>query len=213
MRKETFEMVYPNAYKGVKQILLAEILTIVSVILIVGGTILAVLGVGEESAVNALVGAGVLIAGAVVVVAAFLLQLIGVINGKKDEVNFRNALIFILLGIAISIAKSFAGESSGLYHGMEASTSFCSLFITYYILAAIESLAGKLNKEEVKALACKTRKLTCIAFSAAVLVELVATFIASPVVIAVLAVAAAVLKIVAYLLFLKALIKAKAMLA
>lgn len=206
-------MKFPNAFKGVKQIILAEILMIITALLVVGCSATSVAALLNVDVTLATVALVLLIFSAVAAVIAFIFQLMGVINGKKDDENFRNALIFILLGLVLSIVKTFLGEGSKAASGFDAAISICSLFVTYYILMAISSLAGKLNDTALKSLAEKTIRIVCIAFAASALVDLIQLFVHNETVILVLAVCALILEIIGYVLFLRVLFKAKKALA
>ena len=111
-------MRYPNAAKGIKKIYLAEILGILALVLaIVLGIMVAGSHVdtsisGEEAAQAlqaANVGTPFVILGIammLIMLASYVLNLIGVVNASKDDEGFKRALWALLASIAFGVVAA-----------------------------------------------------------------------------------------------------------
>ena len=216
-------MQFPNAYKGVKKIYIAELLmlfvaaaAIVMIVMMVAG------GAGENLDTNQMklsdtqagVVGGLAIVVSLLAIVGFILMLVGVINAKKDDDNFKVALYAILLGIAISVVNALVkNQYPASEHWLTLATSICSLFSTYFILSGIGSLAERMGDGKVKALADKARNVLCFTFAASYILKLIPEFIPDRTVSTVISVLGAVLEVVSYGFFLVVLSKGKRMLA
>ena len=160
-------MQFPNAAKGVKKLWVAEILSIIAVVLTV---IMAFVFVSNfrtqisdiETAVtngtevvlsdealtgaqeNALLATGGLAIGlAVLSLIAFILSLIGTFQGKKDEVNFGYAFLIVVIGIVLSIVSSFLKQDSEITRYVQIVADVCIAWMNYYVLLGVAGLALK----------------------------------------------------------------------
>ena len=216
-------MQFPNAYKGVKKIWLAElmmlaaaVLGIVLVVILVAGGLNATGNVEDIHLNDTQAGAtlGLTLTVSLLVIVAFVIMLIGVINAKKDDNNFRIALYAILLGILLSSGNAIAGSSQPkIQQWLTLGSSICSLFSTYYIISGVMSLAEKLGNSEVRALGEKARNILCFTFAASALLKLVPQFLDGPNVSNIINLIGHVLDIISYGFFLVLLTKGKKMLA
>ena len=105
-------MTFPNAHNGLKKVLTAEILSVVSgFLLLLTGTFTAVAAaLAEKSAVTddteavlALISLGLLIAFSAVGILSIILKIVGLKKAGNDEAVFRNALIAALVSLALSV--------------------------------------------------------------------------------------------------------------
>ena len=216
-------MQFPNAYKGVKKIWIAELLmlfvvvaTVALVVVMITGGYDPSLGTGLDniSGTRAGVIGGLAIVISVLIIVAFILKLVGVINAKKDEGSFGVALYAILLGIAITAVNTFIGKQyPASERWLTLGTSVCSLFSTYFILGGIGNLAERMGDKKVKVLADKARNVLCITFAASYLLKLIPGFISDPNVSSVVNSLGLVLEIVSYGFLLVVLSRGKKMLA
>ena len=215
-------MKFPNAYKGVKKIWIAELIMIlVAVVGIVTVVIPAANGVdiNDEVALSNAPFKGLLAALAIVAalgaLVAFFFNLIGIIGARKDDTNFKIALYVTLLGIAASIVSAIWSNSKVLNKWMDIVITLSSLFASYYVLTGIASLAEKYPDEETKAFVLKSRTWLEGSFCLTIVLKFIANIfhIQSEVALLIMGIAALVVEIISYVLYLCALNKGKNMLA
>ena len=218
-------MKFPNALEGVKKIYKAEILELIAGILTLVGAILLVVGIAGTKAESAgaalggLLGGGVvMLAVAVLGISALIMSITGVKKAMPDEENFKTALYAMILGIVASVVIGFANSKSLESLGNAGTTlsSICSFLAQYYIITAIVNLAQKLADKDMETRGLKTRKALMIVWFASIALDVVQIFVNTnetmKMVAAILSLAAAVIAIVAYVLYLKLLSKARVML-
>ena len=215
-------MRYPNAFKGVKKIWLAEILKLLAAV--VGIVLLVIVAAnGSINLENVVVNenvktvVGVLgIAVGLLALVAFILNLIGLIGARKDETSFGNALLFTLLGIAASIVMSVWSDKTRLVKSMEVVITLCSLFASYYVLTGIINLADTFPDQDTKDTALKSRKLLVYTFCATAVFKCIITIFnvrEGSTSYTIYGLMAFILEIASFILYLRALSKAKNMLA
>ena len=216
-------MRFPNAFRGVKKIWLAELLMLLAAI--VGIVLIVVIAansslVGEEVIVNedavktpaAILGIGT----ALIALVAFVLNLLGLINARKDDSAFSIALFVTLLGIVASVISSIWSGNQGLVKWMDTVLTICSMFASYYVLTGIANLAEQFPDEATKALALKSRTLVEGTFCATAIFKLIISIFKiqdGSTIYTILSIVALVLELVSYVLYLRALSKGKKMLA
>ena len=216
-------MQFPNAYKGVKKIYLAELLMLavavlgiaIVVILVAGGMAadgnIDRLNLTEEQAA---IVAGLGLAVSLLMIIGFILMLVGVINAKKDDSNFRIALYAILLGILFAVINALLSKQYPVIERwLSLATSICSLFSTYFILSGIGSLAERMGDAPVKALADKARNVLCFTFSTSYILKLIQGILNNSTFSQIINLVGLVLEIVSYIYFLIVLAKGRKMLA
>ena len=215
-------MKFPNAYSGVKKIYLAEVLQILAVIMGISLIVVLVannvtLGAEEinlESAPDmfaAVFGVGA----AFIALIAFILNLVGVMNARKDDDNFKMALFAILMGIVCSAVSAVFSKNEGLKRWMETVSTLSSLFASYFVLSGIASLAGKYPDNAMMSLALKARVRLVGTFSAAVILQMIVNLFHIPnyTVLSILCVVIPLMQLVSYMLYMMTLAKCKKMLA
>lgn len=155
-------MRFPNAYKAVKKLFLAEIISIAVALLSLVAAVLSAVGIASPN--NGLViSAGTLaLVSVIALVVVFVLQLVAMIQGGKDEDNFRTALWVTLIAIAVTVASAIL-QSIEATKGMtllisifDAFSSVASIVVMVLVLYAISNLANQLHNQE---LAEKGRRL------------------------------------------------------
>ena len=214
-------MRYPNAFKGVRKIFLAEVLMLLTAIL---GVVLLFMvdrnsmEVAGELVVNNSIKrtATILtIAAAVIALLAFLLNLAGVINARRDNENFRVALFVTILGILAGGVSAVWSSNERLVKWMDTATTLCSLFASYYVLTGIAELALTYPDNATKALAEKSRNLLCATFAVPALIRIAVMLfrIQNETVLIILSVAALLLELVSYVVYMRALSRGKQMLS
>ena len=215
-------MRFPNAYRGVKKIWLAEMLMLLAAIVgIIMVIVMAANGtmVGEDIVINEGVKTPIAVFGivtAVIALVAFILNLIGLINANNDDFAFRIALLVTILGIVASAISAIWSNNETLNKWMDTALTICSMFASYYVLTGIANLAEKMSDAATKAVALKSRTLVEGSFCATALFKLIISIFKiqdGSTISTILAVIALLLELVSYILYLRALSKGKKMLA
>ena len=218
---------FPNAYDGIKKIYLGEILSLISIV--VGGIagIVAVIGytlteaaVEEIDAGAALVGGGivVIIAGILGLV-AFVLNIVGISKASQDEPFFKKAMIWLVVGLAGSILVGMTSENEGSFLNLAADfiSQIAQLFVTFYVIDGINSLANKLGRTDVAAKGSKLKNLIIGVYAIGLVLTLISGFMAGnetmETIAGILGIIALILMVIAYVVYLKLLSGAKKMLA
>jgi hypothetical protein len=215
-------MRFPNAYRGVQKIWLAELLMLLAAIVgIIMVIVMAANGtmVGEDIVINEGVKTPIAVFGivtAVIALVAFILNLIGLINANNDDSAFRIALLVTILGIVASAISAIWSNNETLNKWMDTALTICSMFASYYVLTGIANLAEKMSDAATKAVALKSRTLVEGSFCATALFKLIISIFKiqdGSTISTILAVIALLLELVSYILYLRALSKGKKMLA
>ena len=215
-------MRFPNAYRGVKKIWLAEMLMLLAAVVgIIMVIVMATNGtmVGEDIVINEGVKTPIAVLGivtAVIALVAFILNLVGLINANNDDSAFRIALLVTILGVVASAISAIWSNNETLNKWMDTAITICSMFASYYVLTGIANLAEKMSDATTKALALKSRTLVEGSFCATALFKLIISIFKiqdGSTISTILAVVALLLELVSYILYLRALSKGKKMLA
>ena len=216
-------MRFPNAFRGVKKIWLSELLMLLAVVL--GIVLLIVVATnstmaGDQVVINkdavqtpaAILGIGA----ALIALIGFILNLVGLINARKDEAAFKVALLVTGLGIIAAAIGAIWSSNERLNDWMDTLITIFSMFASYYVLTGIANLAEKFPDSATKALALKSRTMLEGTFCATALFKLAINIFNiqdGSTVYTVLSVIALVLEIVSFILYLRALNQGKKMLA
>jgi hypothetical protein len=215
-------MRFPNAYRGVKKIWLAEMLMLLAAIVgIIMVIVMAANGtmVGEDIVINEGVKTPIAVLGivtAVILLIGFILNLIGLINANNDDSAFRIALLVTVLGVVASAISAIWSNNETLNKWMDTATTICSMFASYYVLTGIANLAEKMSDAATKALALKSRTLVEGSFCATALFKLIISIFKiqdGSTIYTIMSIVALLLELVSYILYLRALSKGKKMLA
>lgn len=154
-------MKYPNAYKGVKTLVKAMALNIAASVLFLLSALLFVaagINLSEEqidlNALNTTVIIGIALAtlGALIIsLVSFILQIIGLKRGMKDEPLFKTALVYVFVGLASTFASSLMTGmvNSQLTDSFKILSEVSTLLISLYIIFALRSLAQKLGNSKI----------------------------------------------------------------
>ena len=216
-------MRFPNAFRGIKKIWVAELLMLLAVI--VGIVLLVVVATnttvaGDQVVINqeavktpvAILG----ISAALIALIGFILNLIGLINARKDEAAFKVALLVTVLGIIAAAIGAIWSSNAGLNKWMDTLTTIFSMLASYYVLTGIASLADRIPDPATKALALKSRTLVEGSFCVGVVFKLIINIFNiqnGSTIHTIMAVVAMLLELLAYILYLRALAKGRKMLA
>ena len=155
-------MKFPHAYKGVKKLFIAEILGVIMAVLMITAAVLVAIGLKNEPAL--LAGGTVGLVGSIILIVMFVLQLVGLIQGGKDEPLIKIALFFTLAAIVLSLVATILASFPDnqilaiiariCNIGVDGATVIAFL----YTLLGISNLATRLGDEEMAALREKYNK-------------------------------------------------------
>ena len=208
-------MRFPNAHEGVQKIFSAEILMIIVTL----GTIVvqAIALSGNDSERSFSIMAVVLMAAGIISIIAFIMNLLGIIQARKDEAKFTYALYAVIGGIVASLVQS-AFPDNGLVIGIANTfASVCSALATFYVIEGILSLAEQLGNDDMIAKGKRARIIVVTLWLVVVILQLLGTFFGTGnetlvVVESVLVLSAGVLSIILFFVYLSFLSKSRVML-
>lgn len=220
-------MKFPNAAKGMKKIYTSEILKLIATIFLIAAVIMIVIAVaggrvgdsiGSALAGGGLIGAGVcVLVWIVLVIVGSILKLVGIINASRDEESFKSALIFWIISVAAMIVSSILIANNANMAGNLLNTfaELVEVFITIFVIAGGVKLADRLNRGDISTKGSNVLKLIILVNVLSLIAQLVSTFMGGIVVSAVAGViflAALLLEVIQYFMYLSFLSKAKKML-
>ncbi len=144
-------MKFPNAAKGIKKLFTAEVLYLISVILIGLGTIFAL--VSQSSEGLAVVILSSVAVGGIIAIVALVLQIVGVIQASKDEASFKGVIYVTLFGIAVSVVASLLSalfrDNAILPSISNLVSSIVSVISTVLIILGICNLMNQIGKQDL----------------------------------------------------------------
>ena len=216
-------MKFPNTFKGIKKIWIAEMLMLIAAVMgivllfiIAGNSVIiedaVVINTDAVKTPTAIFGIGA----AVLILIAFLLNLIGIINCRKDDKNFITALFATLLGVVCGIVNAIWGEAKPrLGNWMEFVMVMESCYASYYVLTGVSNLSDAYPDAATKKLVDKSRNWLlgsfCVSAGLKLIVDIFNIQDGTPKTI--MAIVAVLAEIISYVIYLMALNKSKKMLA
>lgn len=172
-------MKYPNAYSGVKKLFTSEILNIISAVLMFVAVLLALLdGKSKlpdvDSAQFWSLAAFVLLSAATGI-AAFIIQIIGLNQARRDEWYFNKALYFVIICMVCTLVMTFtAGTVNSIFAAVD---EVFTLLVNIYAILAIFTLAEYLKDTVIQ----KTGKIMIVVitvlFGIALILQIAAGFV------------------------------------
>ena len=219
-------MLFPNAHNGVKKIYTAEILSLIGNILLIGAAIFGIATGSFADTARAEAEAGTMaglalgfiflgLAGAVLTLIAFILNLVGITSAMKDEASFKTALIFTIIGIAAAVLSSIFSTNETVKNFVQILVNISELFVSLFVVQGIMNLATKLKDSNMVERGNKARWWLVITFCIPSVVKLVSGIFAlqdNDIVASTLSLVSAVLIVAAYFIYLSYLARAKKML-
>ena len=214
-------MRFPNAYKGVGRIYKAQILMLITAILmIVSGIILiaaAQNSTTEDGALAAVGGSAVImIITSILMIVAFILNLMGISSAMKDEPSFKTAMICVGIGIGASVLSSVLSSNGTISDVFSWISSAANICVTLLIIQGICVLADKLGDPEMvdkgKRLAYMLLAVQVLALIASIISAIFQKSTSGLVTAGAIVIISAIIDIVAYFMYLGYLSKAKKML-
>lgn len=211
-------MKFPNAYVGVKKLFTAEILSLIGVValLIAAFASIVTAGAAEAEAVGVgLASLGVaavfVLAGGVLAIIAFILEIVGLNAGGKDEPQFKTALSFAVAGVVVQALASFV-PAEIVQKFADTFVPVAQVLLIYYVVVAIRSLAEKLDDSELARKAKSVIIIVYVTFGVQILAKVFSKFVLTGKVAIIIEIVGLVLEIVQFIVYLSYLSKAKKML-
>ena len=198
-----------------QKIFSAEILMIIVTLGTIVVQAIALSGNDSERAIGA--AAIILVTAGVISIIAFIMNLLGIIQARKDEAKFTYALYAVIGGIVASLVQS-AFPDNGLVIGIANTfASVCSALATFYVIEGILSLAEQLGNDDMIAKGKRARIIVVTLWLVVVILQLLGTFFGTGnetlvVVESVLVLSAGVLSIILFFVYLSYLSKSRVML-
>ena len=218
-------MRFPNAASGVKKIFTAEILALISEILLLFAGVLVVIALGaaqnnanDSLALGTLAGFAIFGFGATVIaVIAFILKIVGISQASKDENSFKTAIICLIIGIVGSLVYSIFQTSSPTVASIgNLIYQLMNLFVTIFVISGIIKLADQLNDGVVSAKGSTLLKLITVIYALTIIANIIVLILggyAVSIVAAIIYLIALILTVVQYIMYLVYLANSKKMLA
>ena len=217
-------MKFPNAKKGISKMFTAEILYIISAILLGIAAIaiaVAVTGSSQDVISNATaggtaVGGGLLVVlGAIIALVGGIISLVGIVQAAKDEEMFKNALYLMICYFVISLVVSLALSATGFKDYVSSGSTIIELFGAIFVAKGIINLADKLQNAEVAAKGLVYIKLLIAVFVLDIIIKFFVAFTgnkAAQAIALTLAIASLIISVTKYVIYVSLLAKAKKML-
>lgn len=203
-------MKFPKAHAGVKKLFICEIIAVAASVLAIVGAILA--AVGLKNGALLATGGSVVLASGIALVVVFVLQLVGMHQAGKDEIQIKYAFCSTILGVLFGVVASILGSLtqttalSLVVTFLDAGQSVAVLFASYYVLMGISTLAGKLNDSAMQAQGKRLANWVIIFFLISIAFEILGVILKTTsvewlkTVAAILAIAAGVAELVVYII-------------
>ena len=212
-------MKYPNAFKGVKKLYTAQILSLIATIALLITAFAALFMVGAAEAEELGIGAASLgvaalfgLAAAVLAIIALIMKIIGLNAGAKDEPLFKTALSFAVAGIVVNALNAVL-TSEIIQRIASTFAPVAEVLLIYYVVSAIRSLADKLGDSDMVQRAKGVITIVYVTFCVGILAQVLGQFVLTGKVADVVEIVGYVLEIVEFVVYLSYLAKAKKMLA
>lgn len=210
-------MKFPNAFAGVKKLYTSEILAIITLVFalitaIAGFFTIGVVDAGVTEAVDAsLAATGVFtILTAILSLICFILNLVGLGQAGKDEPIFKFALYVSLIGIVVSVAAGFLPEGA-VKELLSVITEIVLLLVPLLSISGIMNLSKQYMNADMENRGNTLIKLITASIIVSGVADIIYRFFANGAI--VLGIAAIVIDLIASLIYLGYLKRARKMLA
>ena len=218
-------MSFPNAAKGIKRIYTAEILKLIGYICLILAAIVGVValaapgdeayGAAETLSLGGFIGAIVLVvAFAILMITAFIMNLIGYINARNDNENFKTALVFLIVGIVFTGISVFV-INNGLSSILYSLSTLSETLSTIFVIAGVMQIARQLGREDISKKGTTVLKLIITTEVISFILSFISTFLrggTTEIVSTVLLLASLLVTFIKYIMYLSFLSKSKKML-
>lgn len=141
-------MRFPKGYAGVKKLFTSEILNIIASLLFFATSVITVFASQKITNPQYLpVIVILLMLSGLAGLVAFVLQIIGLNQARKDDSHFRTALIFVFAGIAASLVAFATGGTFG--NIFSSINEVATLLVSVYTILGIYDLAEEMESANV----------------------------------------------------------------
>lgn len=211
-------MKYPNAYSGVKKLFTAEILGLIGTIALVIAAFAALVTVGAVEAEEAVgiaslgVTAAFGLVGGILAIIAFIIEIVGLNAGGKDEPLFKTALTFAIGGVVVQALASFVSAEI-VQKFANTFVPVAKVMLIYYVVEAIRNLAKNLGNRGMVEKGKGVITIVYVTFGVQILAEVLGQFVVTGKAADVIELVGYVLAIAQFIVYLSCLSKAKKMLA
>ena len=157
-------MKYPNAYKGITKILISEILEAAISVFAVVFLVIQISQYPDASDPRALPGLlAFMLTIAALGILALVLYLIGVVQAKKEEHEFRLALIMTILALVLMIASEAVRFASPVIaEWIEFGCEIIELVAFESVVGGVVNIAKKIGDEKIISIGKKMRILVTL---------------------------------------------------
>lgn len=142
------DMKFPNAKKGISKILLSEIIYIIATAVSLIGVLVLIIAGKTSEGLAAGTGLVILIGMAVVTVSS-IIQLVGIIQARKDEKCFKYAILVLILNVILAIFASAFEQNAVLNTIFATLETISELAVIILIVKAIVNLANHMQEPEI----------------------------------------------------------------
>lgn len=178
-------MKFPNAHKGLKKVFIAEIISVISAVILVVAATLVTLSANNPNEGLVVAGGAISLVAGIATVVALIIQLIGLHQGGKDEPYFRIGFWVVIFAIVLRIVSAILGAIKGVDLSLpirliDSVGDVASTILIGYILLGIGSLASQLNND---AMAERSKFLVYVVialFVGSIILSIVPTFFKEP---------------------------------
>ena len=173
-------MKFPNAYRGIKKLFIAEVVGVCATLLLLISACLAIAGVHSE---GALIAAGSLTLVATLgLLALFIVEILALREAGKDNEKLKLAFFYTIAGIVFSfvgsILSSIPAVRDSLFAGLiQSAIDVTAIFTLYYIFIGIAELANKLGNPLMERHGRSLANVSIILFVASIALSFPANFI------------------------------------
>ena len=214
-------MKFSNAYNGISKIFLAEILSIFAAITAIVGAALLIAGVDiakqstEVSVSGFSIGGGLFIlATCIIGLVSLILYIMGLSRAAKDEKAFKSALTAALVGVIASIVAGIFANNDFVYTFATIIGKFTELVAFFYSISGICGLAALMQNQDLTDRSMSLMKIVCVVLVVSAILIIVTAFLpATNPLTSFLTIFSSICSIVAYIMYLVILSRAKKALA
>lgn len=141
-------MKYPNASKGLHKMLIAEFIALAASLVAVIVSVLALPSV-DAPLPESFAFSIVILATAVMYVAAFIMEIFGIISASRDEPAFKVSLYAIIASIILTVLSAFFYENEPVCLIISIAGDVAEFFLVHYVIHGIMHLSHHLGKPEL----------------------------------------------------------------
>ncbi len=204
-------MQFPHAQKGVSKLFWAEIIAIVYGLLAIVGAILVAAANGDSESGLAIAGGSIVLVGGVIAIVTFILQLIGLIQGSKDNLCFKIALFIVIFSIVASIVKvileKYAPNLDIVITILEVFIGVSAVLVMVYVITGVSVMAEKVGDDRLAGKGRFLCTVICGLYFVSIILGIFELFFKNPnegvvIMLRVFAIVAAVFQLVVYIMYL-----------